>query len=123
MPMPALGQIFDSIIEKVVLDFLDQHPCRHTGVFIGGCPGTQPLDIASVVQVGIEKCLDVHSTGCVAQFDLARYYDSIDLLEVLRDMERQGFDPGWSRVIACCQFLPKVSLGAMRTTCVTLYNW
>ena len=118
MPMPALGQVIDSLCEKAVLDFIDRHPCRHSGVFVGGCKGTQPLDIAASIQIGVEKCLDSKSAGCIAQFDLARYYDSIDLLEVLRSMEQQGFDPGWSRIIASAQFLPQVSLAAMRTTCV-----
>ncbi len=50
---------------------------------------TQVLEIDSFAHVGIEKILESKSRGCLAQADIEKYYDSIDVLRacrVLRDL-------------------------------------
>ena len=90
MPLPALGQLFDRLLEKRIMDFLALQPAVHAACFIGGAPGTQPLDIAGTVQLAMGKMCDKKSEGCVSQCDVGRFYDTIDLLAVVGDMERRA---------------------------------
>ena len=83
LPQPALAQILDRILEARIMSFIAEHQELHPACFIGAGPGTQPLDS---VQLAVEKMCDLKSVGCVAQCDIARYYDNLDLLTVVRSM-------------------------------------
>ena len=73
-PSLALCPLVDAVLEQMVLRFVASCNQPGEGVFIGGSTGTQPLDIASALQVGLEKLLESKSRGAVAQCDVARYY-------------------------------------------------
>ena len=80
------------------------------GVFFGARPFTQTLDIAHGLQAVIEKGLDDHSKGATAQMDIARCYDSIRLLPIVRWLQRRGLPTPVCAALLRQRMLPRVVL-------------
>ena len=70
-----------------------------SGIFIGGRPKTQPLDIMHVAQLIVEKGIDDNSHACLAQADVRKYYDSLPMMHLLHWLLQKGADK--ARVFAC----------------------
>jgi hypothetical protein len=60
------------------------------GVFIGGRPHTQTLDIADGLRTVVEKALDDKSKAALADFDVANFYDEHSLIKLLAWMLKNG---------------------------------
>ena len=73
-------------------------------------PKTQILDIAHGLHLALEKALDDHSRGAVAQADIEKYYDSIRLLRVVRGLVSKGCPVGLAACALRQQMVPHVSL-------------
>ena len=57
---------------------------RHPGIYVGGgTRGTQTLDIGSTITLSLEKMIESKSHGGIAQADVYKYYDEIDLLVMI----------------------------------------
>ena len=110
MPMPAVMQVIDVVIASKINDFVDATLPTHSGAWIGAVPRTQPLDITHGLQSVIEKSLDDHSRGCIAQADIEKYYDSLPVLRVVRWLDANGLELAWCAAALRHQLLPKVSL-------------
>jgi hypothetical protein len=103
-------QVIDLLLYRLLTPFINA-TCPHlSGCFVGAMPQTQPLGIAHELHSVIEKSLDDHSQGCVAQQDIEKYYDSIHLLLVSRWLLRTGAP---RTIVACAlrqQMMPQVVL-------------
>lgn len=82
LPLPAVLQVADALLANLLLPCIDSVLPVPAGSFIGARKHTQPLDIAHELHLVIEKSLDVHSVGGIAQQDIATYYDKLQLLLV-----------------------------------------
>ena len=81
-PLPAVLQVVDVLLSKVVQQIADVFEPKVPGAFIGARPKTQTLDIAHGVHLVLEKGLDCRSMAAAAQMDIAKYYDTISLVLV-----------------------------------------
>ena len=117
LPQAALGQLVDRLLEQRLLNFNEPFQCKHPVTLIGACKGSQPLDVAAACQIRVEKLLESGSKGAIAQADIARFYDNVDLLAVLSDLEAHGLDRATAKAVAGCQFLQQVSLRVLGTEC------
>ena len=117
LPQPAISQLCDCVLEQRIFTFISSQEVRHPAVFTGAVAGTQPLDAAATMQLAIEKMLDCKSEGAVAQCDVARYCDNLDLLAVAEDMIRHGLDCATARACLVMQYKPRVQLSLMFTAC------
>ena len=77
---------------------------------MGARPKTQILDIAHGLHLALEKALDDHSRGAIAQLDIEKYYDSIRLLIVGRWLVSHGCPVALAACALRQQMMPQVSL-------------
>ena len=73
-------------------------------------PGTPTLDIAHGLQAVIEKGLDDRSQGGIAQQDIQKYYDSVDIFLVIRWLQGRGVPVALCAAVLRHQILPQVVL-------------
>ena len=77
-----LAYRFQCITERICPPF--------PGCFSGARKFTQPLDIGHALSMFVEKSLDSHSEGAIAQVDVATYYDDLPVLRILKWLEARG---------------------------------
>ena len=110
IPLSSLMQFFDAFLacrlDASMVHLVDQP----RGVFIGGVPRTQGLDIALGLQTVMEKALDKRSEGGIAQADIAQYYDSLPVIKVARWLEAQGACHAFVAALVRHQMLPQLHL-------------
>ena len=110
LPLPSILQVIDVLISTKLTAYIDRLFPPLDGCFIGARPFTQPLDIAHGLQAVLEKGLDDKSRGAIAQQDIAKYYDSIDCLLVVKWLESRGVPKSICAAALRQQLLPKVIL-------------
>ena len=112
LPLPAVLQVCDCILSSLLDPIIDT-ACPHVpGTFVGARPRTQVLDIAHGLHLVIEKALDGHSRGAIAQEDIEKFYDSISLLRVARWLVNNGAPHALAACVLRQQLLPQVVLNA-----------
>ena len=92
LPLLALANLADFILARRINKFVDAAWSFKPHTYVGAVPGTQCLDIAAAVQLGVEKMLDQHSAGWIAQADIARFYDSVSVIRVAKCAIGLGLD-------------------------------
>jgi hypothetical protein len=110
LPLPAVLQVVDCLLSSLLHSIIDKACPPVPGCFVGARPHAQVLDIAHGLHLVIEKALDGHSQGAVAQQDIASYYDSIRLLRVARWLVANGAPMSLAASALRHQMLPQVSL-------------
>ena len=80
----------DLLLHRTLTRFVDTSCPPVDGCFVGALPKTQVLDIAHGLHLLVEKALDDHSNGAIAQQDIEKYYDSIRLLKAARWLLSKG---------------------------------
>lgn len=93
LPQTCLLTILDAVKAGKFHSQLDVAFPRVHEIFIGGRPGTQVTDITHANQSVIEQGLDDHGQAAIAQVDIERFYDSLDLVNCHRLVLRRGVDP------------------------------
>eukprot|EP00973_Karenia_brevis_P019644 2693631-Karenia_brevis.AAC.1 len=68
--MVAILQVVDTLLALVLSPLISSVINQHPSCFVGGRPGTQPLDIAFSLQLVVEKALDQQSEGALLQCDV-----------------------------------------------------
>lgn len=86
IPLPALGQLCDSILNIILKGYTEWLMPPLPDVHIGALPGTQCLDTAFSAQLFVEKAVDNGSQGAIGSVDIATYYDCLPLLVIVRIM-------------------------------------
>ena len=61
------------------------------GIYVGGRPHTQTLDIADGLRMVVEKSLDDKSRAALADFDVAAFYDEHSLIRVFDWMRARSY--------------------------------
>ena len=64
----------------------------------------------------VEKTLDVRSTSCLAQYDIQRCFDSLDVLSIVRYLAQQGLAIARLAAVLRLQCLTCVTLACLETT-------
>ena len=83
LPQTALLTLFDVLLSTAIHKFLNlQFPTTPAGAYIGGRKRTQPMEIAFAMQLCVDKSLDDRSSGCLAQGDIQKYFDSMPMVEI-----------------------------------------
>ena len=110
LPLPAVLQVVDALLPILLRDFLATQLPATPETFVGAQPKTQCLDIAHSLHLVIEKGIDMHGAGAIAQSDIQQFFDSIPLLKICLWMVSRGC----SWMLAACvlrhQLLPKITL-------------
>ena len=109
-PLSSLHQILDSLVANRLSSFLQRSFAHVSGLWIGGIKGTQCTDIASCVHLSVERMLDSKSCGGIAQFDIQKYYDSIDIDLALSWLQGHGCPESLLSCIARLLLCPHVEL-------------
>ena len=117
-PSPAeVGMVVPLTIPVAVLDcalatrvhaFIDTCVPPAPGVLIGARPKTQTLDISLGVRLAVERMMDSHSAGGVAQADIRSYYDALPLKEIVLDATARGLEESTAGAALALQYLPSV---------------
>lgn len=95
LPHSSLMGLLDCLLAARLNVFIDEilprKPNHHS--FVGARPHTQVLDIAHICQTAVEKGIDSKSNCAIAQGDVEKYFDSLQLFKILRWLHRFSF-PG-----------------------------
>jgi hypothetical protein len=110
IPLSTFMQVADAILSKRLNQHVDALFPAADHTFVGARPYTQPLDFAHGVQAVLEKGLDDHGRGAAAQADIEKYYDSLDVLSVVRRLEANGLSRGTAGAIVRHQMIVQVFL-------------
>ena len=94
LPLPPIASLADFLITTRLRAWQEQCLPLPPGCFLGGAPGTQPLDIASAATQMVEKGLDNRSMLSLAQGDVSKFYDSVSPRRVAVFLQRLGADAG-----------------------------
>ena len=93
LPLRAFLSICDATINFFLLPIVDARTPKHGGVFFGARPKTQPLQVMHTCQLVVEKGLDRKSAGCIAQGDIAKFYDRIRCSQIADWLFNAGANP------------------------------
>eukprot|EP00928_Gymnodinium_smaydae_P021212 TRINITY_DN18258_c1_g1_i1.p1 TRINITY_DN18258_c1_g1~~TRINITY_DN18258_c1_g1_i1.p1 ORF type:complete len:557 (+),score=32.02 TRINITY_DN18258_c1_g1_i1:406-2076(+) len=110
LPLSSILTIVDALVPALLqqqLDILCQVP---RGCYCGGIPGTQCMDIAFAGQLVTERTLDSKGEGGIAQADIKRFYDSIDVLRVGSCLLQNGVHPFIVFIIVAFQVCPAIQI-------------
>ena len=72
LPVPGILTILDCVLDRYWQPKVDALFPHLRSTFIGARPHTQTLDIMHGLQGVIEKGLDLHGRGAIAQMDIRR---------------------------------------------------
>jgi len=115
MPLPARLQILDCLISNRISILLDAPAYSTPGFWVGAVPRSQPLDVVFARTQTCEKSLDDRSRGALSQWDVRAYYDTIDLVHVVRWFVAQPanlLDPAIAAAALRWQLPPQMNVHA-----------
>ena len=92
----------------------------HQWFHVRGLQGTQVLDVAHAAQLHLQKSGDCSGMGCLAQGDIATYYDRLSCLKIARWYVRNGGGFFWASAFLRVQSLPTVVLSSGGTSSLAL---
>ena len=98
-PLCAFLQIVDAWGAAIVHDIVDKVLPMQPGLFVAARPKTQMRDIGHSLSLLVEKALDDKSQFALAQADVEKHYDTVNVFLVASWLLRQGADA--SQVAAC----------------------
>ena len=117
VPMSSCVRLLDRVLSlELEVHINGILPCI-PGFFVGAQRHTQCLDIAHGAALFIEKALDSHSEGSIAQADLRRYFDELPTLRILRWLIKQGVDRGLVAAIGRLQLLTTIVVSSGLYSC------
>ena len=91
LPATAILRILDSILDYFLTPIVNAlHASLPDSYYAGGCVGTQTLDIAHGAHLTIEKGLDRHSAGAVAQADVRKFFDRLKVTLIANYLDSLG---------------------------------
>lgn len=105
-PVSPLDNVCDAVLDGVLQAFMDQEVEPGEGTFIGEWRGGQSLDIAHEMAIATERMLDSRSVGGMAQADILKCNDCVDILHVARDMLRRRLQLGAAAGLVRLQLVP-----------------
>ena len=108
VPMSSLLVLMDRVLTLCLQPAISALLPPQPGVFIGGQPHTQIQDIGSACWLMMEKGLDLHSAGAVAQLDIQTYFDALPIHLILRWLEVRGVPTALVAAAGRHQMLVKV---------------
>ena len=110
VPQLAFSQIVDVILCKKLQTFIDSQFPVTPYFFEAARPRTQQMDIISGVSLFIEKSLDMHSSGAVAQQDVRQHYDTLDCIRIFHWLVSHGFSAACAAACLRHQLLPSICI-------------
>ena len=116
LPLPALLEVADYVVAEALNGFLNESYQPPAGCYFGAVKGSQCADIATALQLCIEKGLDRNAKAAIADMDVANYYDSICPI-VLADWALRNSVPApligsMIRLVTCPRSV--LTIGALR---------
>lgn len=84
LSLPPLLQILDVVLSRTFHAWLSATLPLPLGTHSAGTPGTETLEVAHGLSLYIKQAFDSRSRGAVAQTDVDKYYDSIDVHRTAR---------------------------------------
>lgn len=114
LPLPTLAQVADAILGHWLRRQIDilASPSSEL-LWEGALPRRQCADIAHSMSLVVEKSLDDFSKGCLGQFDIRRYFDSLSPLAVAQHLERKGFSRSHLCAVLRLQCLLQITIISM----------
>ena len=112
MPLPAQLSILDALLANRVHRFMASECPLPYAAFAGAVPKTQVLDITFALTMLSEKALDCHSQGAAAQFDIAQFYDNMDVLRSCEWLLDKGLPGPVCAALLRVQWLPSLAIRA-----------
>ena len=116
VPQTALLQIMDAVLELKLEAFLSEKFVPHRAIWEGGRPKTQLMDIVSGLSLFVEKTLDLHSRGAIAQEDVQQHYDTMSCIRIYRWLLRNGCAVALAAACVRHQLLPSLTLNLRGAT-------
>ena len=110
VPMSAILRLLDRILGVKLWDFLNVTLLPVRGCFSAGKRYTQALDIGHAANLVMEKSLDAHSEGAVAQADVKGFFDNLPVLRILSWLKKKGADVGLLGALGRHQLLTVVRI-------------
>ena len=119
IPLSSALDVADALLQRKINDVIDEffEPMREQSVRECARPYTQLLEITHSTVFAVEKILDNKSVGTVAQMDVQKHFDSVDLLAVFRWLLAAGFTPEWAVVAIWIQLLPRITFKVLNVEC------
>jgi len=110
IPLSSVLDLADALLQEKVNKVIDGffEPMRNPFVHECARPRTQLLEITHTASFAAEKILDNKSTGTIAQMDIQKHFDSVDLLAVFAWLINAGLSPEWAIVAVWIQLLPTI---------------
>ena len=111
LPLPPIAGIIDVLVANKLDRWLSQLPRHSSAIYTGGTAFTQCLDIAHGGALWLEKGGDNKTQNhCIAQCDIATYYDTINPTAVLSWATSQGSPLPWWIGTAAVQLMLQPSV-------------
>ena len=92
LPLSTCLIIVDSLISRRILSSIASLYKLPSHFILGGAKNTQCLDLAWTSQIVMQTGQDHKSESCIAAFDIARFYDNINAMHVVKEAIHKGFD-------------------------------
>ena len=110
VPLTAILQISDAVLALKLEALLQTQFTPSKLIWEGGRPKTQLMDIVSGLSLYVEKSLDFHSEGAIAQEDVRQHYDSIQCVLIFQWLVSNGCDIALAAACLRHQLLPPIVL-------------
>ena len=119
LPLPSLLSLIDVVVARRLLPVVDAFAAGVDASYLECAKKSrQPLDIVFPLALHIEKSLDQHSQGCVAQADIRAFYDNVQPLLVFEWLNRHGADGGTAACFLRLHCLPPIEMSVRETVVV-----
>ena len=116
VPLTAILQISDAVLSLKLEAFLQSKFTPSKLTWEGGRPKTQLMDIVSGLSLYVEKALDFHSSGAIAQEDIKQHYDTIHCVRIFRWLVENGCEISLAAACLRHQLLPPIVLSVRGAT-------
>ena len=107
-PLPAIMQLADALIARLLSRFVDQCFPRTPEIWEGAVPFTQILDITGGLTAVIEKDMDYASGSAIAQLDVRQHYDTLATVRIYEWLVSNGCDAALAAAAFRHQMCPQV---------------
>ena len=120
LPLPSVLVVVDAMAALKLHELTDRVCVPPRGIMFGARKGTQVLDVAHAAQLHLQKSGDSSGIGCLAQGDIATYYDKLSCMKVAQWFTRNGGDLYWASAFLRLQALPVICLSSGESSSFTI---
>lgn len=110
LSLPAIMQLFDVYFANHIQQFIDSHFEHIPGIYNGAVPRTHCSEIQACIALCAQKGSDDHDQFASAQCDIAAYYDSLPVFQIVQYMVQHGLSPVVGTIIMTIQMVPSLLL-------------